>query len=231
MPFSVVTDPQITEVLPAAAVVGEDVVISGSHFGSGIGDVSIVGVTSTIVEWTDTSVTMTVPAGAVSGSLTLTSSEGRSASVPVSIATTISTVKITGFRQPGTSTYAYQLANSSDRSVVQIQVGASLTAGGCQLSQTPTGYDPAEGPPPSSVSSPTGWSADAFADEMSGMVCVVYRSDATSPAWDVASGATLGGFSVTLSAPETAYLSAPVTVTFDDGSMLESWIDEIDPPQ
>jgi hypothetical protein len=230
MAFSVVIDPQITQVVPAAPVVGEDVVITGSNFGSIIGDVSIAGVASTIVEWTNTSVTVTVPP-AVSGSLSLTSAEGRSNSVPLSIATTISTVKVTGFRQPGTSTYTYELVNSSDRSVVQFAVGASLTTGECQLSKAPAGYDAAQGPPMSSVSSPSGWFVDAFGDEASGMFCVVFQADETSSAWDVQPGAGLAGFSVTLSGPEDAFLSAPVTVTFDDGSTLESWVDAVDPPQ
>jgi hypothetical protein len=40
----------------------------------------------------------------------------------------------------------------------------------------------------------------------------------------------LSGFSVTTEVEDPSYLYAYVTVIFDDGSTVQSWVEETDPP-
>jgi regulation of enolase protein 1 (concanavalin A-like superfamily) len=63
--------PQITGVSPASALPGSQVVVSGANFGAAQGASLIVlnGAATTVNAWSDTSITFTVPAGAVSGNL------------------------------------------------------------------------------------------------------------------------------------------------------------------
>ena len=66
------TAPSISSLSVASATVGGTVVINGSKFGvnvNGNSAVKIGGVAATIVSWSDTKITATVPVGAISGSL------------------------------------------------------------------------------------------------------------------------------------------------------------------
>jgi photosystem II stability/assembly factor-like uncharacterized protein/subtilisin-like proprotein convertase family protein len=81
--------PSIGSLLPASAAVGMPVTIAGTNFGAAPGRVVFAGavdpVGATVTRWTATSVTLTVPIGATSGPLTLTTADGKGASKPFSV--------------------------------------------------------------------------------------------------------------------------------------------------
>jgi RHS repeat-associated protein len=64
--------PTITSVSPLSGVVGTKVVITGSSFGSAQGSVTIGGTVAPVTSWSATSITITVPSGATTGSLIVT---------------------------------------------------------------------------------------------------------------------------------------------------------------
>src|SRR5207302_2104186 len=65
--------PAITSLSSSTGLVGSQVVISGTSFGSTQGFVMLSGSPMTISSWSNTSVTTTVPSGATSGPLVIVS--------------------------------------------------------------------------------------------------------------------------------------------------------------
>lgn len=67
--FNVVPGPMVSAVTPTSAAVGASVVLAGSNFGNtqSTGWVTLGGVTASVTAWSATSVTATVPLGAVTG--------------------------------------------------------------------------------------------------------------------------------------------------------------------
>jgi RHS repeat-associated protein len=63
--------PKVAGISPSSGAVGTQVTISGSNFGSTQGFVNFQGARGTIVSWSDTAITATVPAGAQSGGVSL----------------------------------------------------------------------------------------------------------------------------------------------------------------
>ena len=72
------TDPELDSLWPCKAAPGEDVVITGSDFfaAQGTGYVRINGTVATVKSWSDTRIVVTVHAGATSGPVTVTNSDG-----------------------------------------------------------------------------------------------------------------------------------------------------------
>jgi YD repeat-containing protein len=68
--------PAVTSLSSSTGLVGSQVVISGTSFGSTQGLVTLSGSPMTISSWSNTSVTATVPAGATSGPLVIASNPG-----------------------------------------------------------------------------------------------------------------------------------------------------------
>ena len=72
--------PIITSLYPASGVVGTPVTITGTNFGStqGSSTVTFNGLTATPSSWSDTSITVPVPAGAATGNVVVTTAIGAS---------------------------------------------------------------------------------------------------------------------------------------------------------
>ena len=72
--FNVVTTPQIAGMSPTQGGVGTNVWISGSNFGStqGSSTVTFDGVTATPTNWSNTGISVPLPAGAVTGPVVVT---------------------------------------------------------------------------------------------------------------------------------------------------------------
>ena len=84
--FTVV--PHITGISPAAPGVGQAVTISGTTFGGTPGTVTFNGVAATPTNWTDTSISTTVPSGATTGPVVVTASGNSSAGFNLTVITT-----------------------------------------------------------------------------------------------------------------------------------------------
>jgi len=72
--FTVLPTPSITSVSPTSGVVGTSVMILGTNLGSaqGTSAVSFNGTTATATSWSSSSITVAVPSGATTGSVTVT---------------------------------------------------------------------------------------------------------------------------------------------------------------
>jgi hypothetical protein len=76
-PFILATQPIVTSITPATGAPGVPVIIAGSNFGTVAGTVAFAGpADATVTSWTNTSLKLTVPAGAVTGDVTVTRSDG-----------------------------------------------------------------------------------------------------------------------------------------------------------
>jgi hypothetical protein len=71
--------PTITDISPGLGIAGDEVTITGTYFSATPADntVSFNGVTATVTASTETSITTTVPAGATTGDVTVTSARGK----------------------------------------------------------------------------------------------------------------------------------------------------------
>ena len=74
--------PKIADLTPAAAAVGDTVIISGEHFAptASANAVKFNGIPTTVSAASETSLTVSVPAGAHSGPVTVSTSEGSGSS-------------------------------------------------------------------------------------------------------------------------------------------------------
>ncbi len=74
--FTVVPAPSITGLTPTSGAVGASVTVGGTNFGSiqGSSTVKFNGTSATVTSWSDTSVGVTVPAGATTGNVVLSAS-------------------------------------------------------------------------------------------------------------------------------------------------------------
>jgi hypothetical protein len=72
------TVPQIASLSAYSGHVGDSITISGSQFGAAGGGVTLNGDACSVTSWSDTSIVITIPAGATSGDIVVTDSGGRS---------------------------------------------------------------------------------------------------------------------------------------------------------
>jgi hypothetical protein len=81
--------PALTSVAPATAAVGAQLTLTGSHLGATPGTVRFSGATEPVLipasAWSVSSVRVAVPAGALSGPVTLTTADGRTATRPFTV--------------------------------------------------------------------------------------------------------------------------------------------------
>jgi len=76
-PFVLATEPIVTGITPATGAPGVPVTIAGSNFGAAAGTVEFAGpAVAVVTSWTNTSLKLTVPAGAITGGVTVTRSDG-----------------------------------------------------------------------------------------------------------------------------------------------------------
>src|SRR5258708_29624511 len=61
--------PTISSLSPASGAPGASVTITGTNFGASAGTVTFNGLTATITSWSETSIAVTVPAGATTGNV------------------------------------------------------------------------------------------------------------------------------------------------------------------
>jgi hypothetical protein len=76
--FEAIPYPAITGISPAQGPIGTSVIVTGSHFGSAQGSstVTFSGVQAPVTSWSDTRLVVTVPQGASTGPVVVTTSEG-----------------------------------------------------------------------------------------------------------------------------------------------------------
>ena len=74
--FSIVLAPVISSVTPLSGIIGTQITIAGSNFGAQQGQILLAGQAVPVAIWSNTSVTATVPAGAVTGSLVVVGANG-----------------------------------------------------------------------------------------------------------------------------------------------------------
>jgi YD repeat-containing protein len=76
--FTVTPAPVISSLAPNSGAVGSSIVIAGSNFGAsqGNGSVTFNGTTASIVSWSASSITATLPAGATTGNVVVTAAGG-----------------------------------------------------------------------------------------------------------------------------------------------------------
>jgi pectate disaccharide-lyase len=140
---SFTVSPGITTLSPNPVTPGSQVTITGTSFGAAQGTVSFNGTAATVSTWTDSSITATVPAGTVSGSVVVTANSVASSPAAFTVTTpqnyTISgtvtigscplagvTVGLTGF--PNTTTNASGAYNfSSVPGAANYQITLQLT--------------------------------------------------------------------------------------------------------
>jgi hypothetical protein len=79
--------PAITSLSPGSGTIGTTVTITGTHFGAsqGTSTVSFNGTTAAVTSWTDQAITCTVPLGATTGPVRVTTLTGTSADMTFKI--------------------------------------------------------------------------------------------------------------------------------------------------
>jgi hypothetical protein len=87
VPFTVIPTPSISSLTPAGGHANDPVTIAGANFGTtqGSSSVRFNGITAVATNWTNTSISASVPAGATSGPLVVTVSGVSSNGVPFSV--------------------------------------------------------------------------------------------------------------------------------------------------
>jgi IPT/TIG domain/Galactose oxidase, central domain len=146
LPFTVLPTPTITSLSPASAAVGATVTITGTNFGAtqGSGTVKFVNTAATVTSWSATSIVVTVPTGATTGSVVVNAS---GANTNGSAFTVLSTPSITSL------------------SVNSGGVGATVTIGGTNLGSTQgTGTVSFNG----TIATVTSWAASSIGTKVPG---------------------------------------------------------------
>jgi IPT/TIG domain/Bacterial Ig-like domain (group 2)/Galactose oxidase, central domain len=122
--FMVLSTPTITVLSETSGMIGDDIIITGTNFGSsqGTSTVKFNGTTATPINWTNTSIETTVPSGASSGNIVVT---------------------VSGASSAGTAFIVYITPSISSLSPTSGAAGASVTINGSgfqatQLSSTVT---------------------------------------------------------------------------------------------
>ena len=90
VPYTIANGPTITSISPVAGQVGTVVTISGGGFGTSGGTVTFNGVNGVPTSWGDEAISVPVPAGASTGPVVVTNSQGTSNSYVFTVGTGIS---------------------------------------------------------------------------------------------------------------------------------------------
>jgi hypothetical protein len=133
---AIVPAPSITSLTPNTGAVGTAVTISGANFGAAQGSntVTFNGVTATATSWSATSIAVTVPSGATTGNVVVTS--GGQASNGVTFTVTQISVSVTPVRGGATITQQIQLTATVTNDVGGAGVSWSVSSGGTVSGQT-----------------------------------------------------------------------------------------------
>jgi hypothetical protein len=126
-------------------------------------------------------------------------------------------VKVSESTSGGATTYHYRVVNDSAQPVVGLRIGFDYAHGVPQLSTEPAGWTLAAGLAPGSAASPQGWTARLVTTEESDFVDMEWSNDG-EPYFDIAPGASKGGFSVTLAAPSPEYRNSMFDVILGDST-------------
>ena len=115
VPFTVSstsTGPSVSQIYPSAVMVGQNLTLTGSGFGStqGSGFVSLGAINGTVVSWSNTQVVVTIPTGASSGQLYLQQGGINSEPVPFTIITAPSTATEYSYDSMGRVIQTYSCA-------------------------------------------------------------------------------------------------------------------------
>lgn len=116
----------------------------------------------------------------------------------------------------GSALYRYRVVNDSTQRIVSLQIGYDYPHGVYVLDVPPLGWSRENGLPPSSVTSPSGWSAELMTTEETESQNVL-AWNSSGAANDILAGQSKSGFSVTAGAPAAAYTGI-FTVIFGDSS-------------
>lgn len=103
--------------------------------------------------------------------------------------------------------YVYRVENRTKQPIVGLLVGFDRSTDQPQLHEAPLGWTFDAGLPPSSGGAPQGWTLRVVTTEESDIIYLDWSNDG-DPQWDVAPGASVGGFSVTLARPSAEYRTA-----------------------
>jgi len=78
VPFTVTPPPSITSLTPNVGALGSQVTIAGSNFGAtqGNGTIAFRGTVASVSSWSNSTITVTVPAGAITGNVVVTAAGG-----------------------------------------------------------------------------------------------------------------------------------------------------------
>src|SRR5262249_21163765 len=89
------SQPEITTLTPAAGAIGTTITTSGGGFGNASGTVNFNGVNANPISWSDSAITVQVPAGATSGDVTVTAGEATSNAMTFTVADSPTITNIT----------------------------------------------------------------------------------------------------------------------------------------
>ncbi|HUK34972.1 MAG TPA: hypothetical protein VLV86_13705 [Vicinamibacterales bacterium] len=125
------------------------------------------------------------------------------------------------------TTYSYRVINGSSQPVVGIKIGFDSDSGEPQLGVFPAGWTVQNGLPQSSSTSPAGWTALVVTMEENPNVDVEWNADG-GPQFDVAPGATAGGFSIKVPQGADAYHTAKFEAILGDSTRVDGSLEPED---
>jgi YD repeat-containing protein len=193
--------PLISSLSPAAGPTGTSVTINGASFGSTTGSVTFDGVSATVTSWSATSITATVPSGALSGPVVVTVSGVASNAVGFLVQEQTFT---------GTVSYSYDplgrlvgaVAASGDAATYNYDAVGNILSITRTPSTQPTvlSFSPTSGPVGTQITiSGSNFSATISSDtvKFNGTTATISSASTTQLVVTVPSGATTGTIAVT----------------------------------
>jgi hypothetical protein len=117
----------------------------------------------------------------------------------------------------GLTTYNYTVINPTSQRIVALRIGLDYLHGVAELRTPPIGWTLERGLTSSSVTSPAGWTASLITEEESEYFNLEWTSS-TDASFDIAPGATTGGFVVQVPSAATEYRLPQFDVVFGNAT-------------
>lgn len=124
-------------------------------------------------------------------------------------------VSVDTSQQPKATVYHYRVINNGTAPITGVVIGYDYFHAQPELANLPLGADVDNGIPPTSETSPPGWTVRIVPTE--GTAALDLEWSTTDPSNAISPGQTLSGFSVVVPASDATYVKSHWTVSFNGG--------------
>jgi hypothetical protein len=132
--------------------------------------------------------------------------------------------------QDGKIRYYYRVINNTEHSIVSLSIGFDYYHGVPELSELPVGWNFNNGLPPSSVTSPSGWTPLVTTQEESNFIFINWDTPENDNRWDIKPGQMLSGFSILLPREDNRYRVGHFDVILSNSTDVSALLEADDTP-